>query len=103
MKWEWSVDELETRASLLVSALWRTFFLVVTVLANWNVLLHAVEEGDLLHRILPRVAVGFALTFWGVSTVVFWWRFAVYGTGRQRQAGDQRESGAALGRRSIAA
>jgi len=103
MKWEWSVDEMETRASLLVSALWRTFFLVVTVLANWNVLLHAAEEGDLLHRLLPRLAVGFALTFWGVSTVAFWWRFAVYGLGRQKRADDAGERDATLGRRSIAA
>ena len=27
-------------------ALWRTFFLMVTVLANWNVMLHAAEEGQ---------------------------------------------------------
>jgi hypothetical protein len=102
MRWEWTVDEAETRTSLLVSALWRTFFLAMTIFANWGVFLHPVKDGDVVQRMIPQAAIGFALAFWGANTVVYWWHVVRRAT-RAAQVDPKRESSAALGHRSMAA
>jgi hypothetical protein len=103
MRWEWTVNEAETRTSLLVSALWRTFFLAVTVFANWGVFLHPVRDGDIPHRLIPQAAIGFALAFWGANTVVFWLHFAWRLTRAKQMREQQKPGGAALGPRSMTA